>query len=413
MNYKIEYDNVYDELVARGYIDAATHEDEIKEMLATKKVPFYIGFDATADSLTLGHFIQIMVMMRMQAHGHIPVVLLGGGTTMVGDPTGRSDMRMVMSKEQIDENSQKFYHQFTRFLDFSDGKAYIENNSEWLLEINFIDFMRNVGVHFNVGEMIKKDAYKNRLDRGLSFFEFSYMLLQSYDFLVLNERHDVNLQLGGSDQWANILGGIELIRKQKQEQAYGLTFCLLTTAAGEKMGKSMNGAIWLDQNKTSAYELFQYMRNVDDRDVKKFLYLLTFLPSNEIEELTKHQDQRINKAKEVLAYEITRLVHGEIKANDALETARAIFTEGNLDKSMPTTEVKIEEFEENKGLLNMLTFLGLTKSNGEARRLIDQGGIKLNDEKVTDPTLELTQDQIEHGLVIQKGKKVYHKVVFL
>lgn len=411
MKYKIEHDNVFDELIERGYLDQVTHEDELKELLKNEKVKFYIGFDATADSLTIGHFIQIMVMMRMQAHGHIPIALLGGGTTMIGDPSGRTDMRMVMTKEKIDYNANRFYEQFQRFLDFSDGKAIIANNADWLLDINFLDFMRNVGVHFNVGEMIKKDAYKNRLERGLSFFEFSYMLLQSYDFLLLNEKYGCRLQLGGSDQWSNILGGAELIKKHKNEQAYAMTFKLLTKADGEKMGKSMNGAIWLDEEKTSPYELFQYMRNCDDRDVEKFLKLLTFVPTEEIVELTKYNDERINKAKEVLAYEIVKLVHGEEKAKEALETSQSLFGKGVIDENMPTTEIDLNTLDEHRGLLNMLTYLGLTKSNAEARRLVQQGGISLNETKINEPTLQLKDSDFENGLIIQKGKKVFHRVV--
>lgn len=411
MKYKIEHDNVFDELIERGYLDQVTHEDELKELLKNEKVKFYIGFDATADSLTIGHFIQIMVMMRMQAHGHIPIALLGGGTTMIGDPSGRTDMRMVMTKEKIDYNANRFYEQFQRFLDFSDGKAIIANNADWLLDINFLDFMRNVGVHFNVGEMIKKDAYKNRLERGLSFFEFSYMLLQSYDFLLLNEKYGCKLQLGGSDQWSNILGGAELIKKHKNEQAYAMTFKLLTKADGEKMGKSMNGAIWLDEEKTSPYELFQYMRNCDDRDVEKFLKLLTFVPTEEIVELTKYNDERINKAKEVLAYEIVKLVHGEEKAKEALETSKSLFGKGVIDENMPTTEIDLNTLDEHRGLLNMLTYLGLTKSNAEARRLVQQGGISLNETKINEPTLQLKDSDFENGLIIQKGKKVFHRVV--
>ncbi len=411
MKYKIEHDNVFDELIERGYLDQVTHEDELKELLKNEKVKFYIGFDATADSLTIGHFIQIMVMMRMQAHGHIPIALLGGGTTMIGDPSGRTDMRMVMTKEKIDYNANRFYEQFQRFLDFSDGKAIIANNADWLLDINFLDFMRNVGVHFNVGEMIKKDAYKNRLERGLSFFEFSYMLLQSYDFLLLNEKYGCKLQLGGSDQWSNILGGAELIKKHKNEQAYAMTFKLLTKADGEKMGKSMNGAIWLDEKKTSPYELFQYMRNCDDRDVEKFLKLLTFVPTEEIVELTKYNDERINKAKEVLAYEIVKLVHCEEKAKEALETSKSLFGKGVIDENMPTTEIDLNTLDEHRGLLNMLTYLGLTKSNAEARRLVQQGGISLNETKINEHTLQLKDSDFENGLIIQKGKKVFHRVV--
>lgn len=411
MKYKIEHDSVYDELVERGYLDECTHEEDLKELLKTKKVPFYIGFDATADSLTIGHFVQIMVMMRMQAHGHKPVALLGGGTTMIGDPSGRSDMRMVMTKERIDYNAQRFYEQLQRFIDFGDDNAIVVNNADWLLDLNFVNFMREIGVHFNVNEMLKKDAYKTRLEKGLTFFEFSYMLMQSYDYLVLYRKHGCRIQMGGSDQWSNILSGAELVKKHENEQVYAMTFKLLTRADGQKMGKSMKGAIWLDENKTSAYELFQYMRNTDDRDVKKFLNLLTFVPTSEIEELTQYNDERINKAKEVLAYEIVKLIHGKDKAEEALETSKALFNKGTADDNMPTTEVKYSEFEEVKGLLSLLTFTGITKSNGEARRLVQQGGIRLNDEKIEDTRYKLTEDMLKEGVIIQKGKKVFHKII--
>lgn len=411
MKYEIKHKSVYDELVERGYLDHCTHEEDLKKLLIEEKVPFYIGFDATADSLTLGHWIQVMVMMRMQAHGHIPVALLGGGTTMIGDPSGRSDMRMVMTKEKIDYNAQRFYNQFQKYINFSDGKAIIDNNANWLLDLNFLNFMREIGVHFNVNEMLKKDAYKNRMEKGLTFFEFSYMLMQSYDFLVLNRKYGCMIQMGGSDQWSNILSGAELVKKHEDKQVYAMTFKLLTRADGVKMGKSMKGAIWLDEEKTSPYELFQYMRNSDDRDVKKFLMLLTFVPTEEIEELTKYNDERMNKAKEVLAYEIVKLIHGEEKAKEALETSKALFTKGAIDENMPTTEISKEDFENNKGLLSMLTFVGLTKSNGEARRLIQQGGIKLNESKVEDIAYELSEKDFKNNLIIQKGKKVFHRIV--
>ena len=411
MKYKIEHENVFDELVERGYFEQATFEDELKELLGKEKVPFYIGFDATADSLTIGHFIQIMVMMRMQAHGHIPIALLGGGTTMIGDPSGRSDMRMIMTKETINHNAERFYQQFQRFIDFSDGKAIIENNAKWLLNLNFLEFVREIGVHFSVNEMLKKDAYKNRLDSGLTFFELSYMLMQSYDYLELYRRHKCKLQMGGSDQWSNILGGYDLVRRLEDDKVYAMTFKLLTTADGVKMGKSQTGAVWRDEEKPSPYELFQYMRNVDDRDVEKFLLMLTFLPTEECKELASHKDERINKAKEILAYEITKLVHGEEKAKQALETSRALFQKGGIDENMPSTELDSQFIKEN-GILALLTELGLTKSNGEARRLIQQGGISLNDVKVSDPAYSIKEKDIVDGsFVIKKGKKVYHRVI--
>ena len=411
IDYKLEHDNVFDELVERGYFEQATYEDELRELLGKEPVKFYIGFDATADSLTIGHFIQIMVMMRMQRHGHIPVALLGGGTTLIGDPSGRSDMRTIMTKETINHNAQCFYNQFQRFIDFEDGKAIIANNADWLLDLNFLDFMREIGVHFNVNQMLTLDAYKNRMKDGLTFFEFSYMLMQSYDFLKLYRDYGVKLQMGGSDQWSNILGGYDLVRKLEQDKVYAMTFKLLTTAQGVKMGKSQKGAVWLDEKKTSPYELFQYMRNVDDLDVEKFLLMLTFLPTDECKRLGALEGSKINEAKEILAYEITKLVHGEEEAKKALETSRALFEGHVSDENMPTTEMEKAVFEEGIGILNLLTNLELTKSNGEARRLVKQNGVKLNRETVADFKKEITLEDFKDGeIIIQKGKKVFQKV---
>ncbi|WP_459541315.1 tyrosine--tRNA ligase [Parvimonas micra] len=408
----MEYKNIFEELVDRGYFEQATYEDELKELLSKERVKFYIGFDATADSLTIGHFIQIMVMKRMQNYGHIPIALLGGGTTMIGDPSGRSDMRMVMTEEQINYNAKRFFEQLSRFIDFTDGNAIIENNKDWLLDLNFIKFMKEVGVHFNVNKMLTCDAYKNRMEKGLTFFEFSYMLMQSYDFLYLYRKHGCKLQLGGSDQWSNILGGYDLVRKLEQDKVYAMTFKLLTTADGVKMGKSQKGAVWLDEEKTSPYELFQYMRNVDDRDVEKFLLMLTFLPTEKCRELGKYKDERINEAKEILAFEVTKIIHGEEKAQKALETARALFSGELLDENMPSTEIKKSDFEnEEIGILDLIRTCGLSKSNGEARRLIEQGGISLNGEKVADTNLKVSLNLEE--IVIKKGKKIYHRVIAL
>ncbi|MDO5649338.1 MAG: tyrosine--tRNA ligase [Gallicola sp.] len=413
INYKIEHENVFDELVERGYFEQATYEDELKELLGKEKIPFYIGFDATADSLTIGHFIQIMVMMRMQRHGHIPIALLGGGTTMIGDPSGRNDMRMLMTKEIIDNNADRFAQQFARFIDFGvDGGAIIDNNANWLLDLNFLDFMREIGVHFSVNQMLSLDAYKNRMNEGLTFFEFSYILMQSYDFLKLYRKYGCKLQMGGSDQWSNILGGYDLVRKIENDKVYAMTFKLLTTADGVKMGKSQKGAVWLDEEKTSPYELFQYMRNVDDRDVEKFLLMLTFLPTEECKRLGALKDEKINEGKEVLAYEITKLVHGEEKAKQALETSKNLFASGAADENMPSTEMDASLFEEGQGLLALLTELGLTKSNGEARRLIQQNGIRLDGEVVTDPSKVIGKEDFTDGeIVIKKGKKVYHRIL--
>ena len=408
----MEYKNIFEELVDRGYFEQATYEDELKELLSKERVKFYIGFDATADSLTIGHFIQIMVMKRMQNYGHIPIALLGGGTTMIGDPSGRSDMRMVMTEEQINYNAKRFFEQLSRFIDFTDGNAIIENNKDWLLDLNFIKFMKEVGVHFSVNKMLTCDAYKNRMEKGLTFFEFSYMLMQSYDFLYLYRKHGCKLQLGGSDQWSNILGGYDLVRKLEQDKVYAMTFKLLTTADGVKMGKSQKGAVWLDEEKTSPYELFQYMRNIDDRDVEKFLLMLTFLPTEKCRELGKYKDERINEAKEILAFEVTKIIHGEEKAQKALETARALFSGELLDENMPSTEIKKSDFEnEEIGILDLIRTCGLSKSNGEARRLIEQGGISLNGEKVTDTNLKVSLNLEE--IVIKKGKKIYHRVIAL
>lgn len=412
INYTPEHDNVFDELVERGYFEQATYEEELRELLGKESVPFYVGFDATADSLTIGHFIQIMVMMRMQKHGHIPIALLGGGTTMVGDPSGRSDMRKVMTKETIDSNAEKFATQLGRFLDFGVGGAIIENNANWLLDLNFLQFMREIGVHFSVNRMLQLDSYKNRMEDGLTFFEFSYMLMQSYDYLKLYRDYGCKLQMGGSDQWSNILGGYDLVRKLENDKVYGMTFKLLTTADGIKMGKSMKGAVWLDEEKTSPYDLFQYMRNIDDRDVEKFLLMLTFLPIEECKEYGRLEGAEINKGKERLAYEVTKLVHGEEKAKQALESARSLFKDGATDENMPTVEIDKAVFEEGIGILNLLTEAELTKSNGEGRRLVQQNGISINGVKATDIKRVITMDDFENDeIIIQKGKKVYQRII--
>lgn len=410
--YNKEYDNVFDELVDRGYYEQATDEAELKEKLKNESMTFYCGFDATADSLTVGHLIQIMVMIRMQNYGHKPIALLGGGTTLIGDPSGRSDMRKVMTEETIDNNADRFYQQFQRFLEFGDGAAQVENNKKWLTELKFLEFLRDVGNEFLVNEMIKKDAYKNRMAAGgLTFFEFSYMLLQSYDFLELYRRHNCTLEIGGSDQWSNIIGGVDLVRKKEEAKAYGMTFSLLTTADGVKMGKSQKGAIWLDGEKTSPYELFQYMRNVDDRDVEKFLLQLTFLPTEECKKLGSATEAAdINHAKEVLAFEVTKLIHGEEAAKEALDAAKALFAGKGNEDAMPTTEISKSDLP--IGLLQLMTNVGLTGSNGEARRLVKQGGVSVNDEKVTDVGMEISEDLFEDKkIIIKKGKKNFHRIL--
>lgn len=403
--------NVYDVLEERGYIDQATYEDELRELLGKESVPFYIGFDATADSLTLGHYLQIMVMMHMQKHGHKPIALLGGGTTMIGDPSGKADMRKVMTKETIDYNASRFAEQLSKFIDFSDGKAVIVNNADWLLDLNFVNFMREIGVHFSVNRMLTFDCYKNRLEQGLTFFEFGYMLMQSYDFLHLYREHGCKLQLGGSDQWSNMLGGYELVRKLEQDKVYSMTFKLLSTAAGIKMGKTEAGTIWLDPEKTPPYELYQYMRNVDDRDVEKFLALLTFLPMEEVKRLGALEGAEINKAKEVLAFEVTKSIHGEEEAKKAEQASKALFAGGAEEGSIPFTEMDSTIFEAGIGILDLLKDLGLTKSNGEGRRLVEQGGITIDDVKVESIDKQVTLDDFKDGkILIRKGKKVYHQV---
>jgi tyrosyl-tRNA synthetase len=404
-------ENVFDVLKERGYIDQATYEEELRELLGTESVPFYIGFDATADSLTLGHFLQIMVMMHMQKHGHKPIALLGGGTTMIGDPSAKSDMRKIMTKEMIDYNASKFKEQLSNFLDFGEDKARFVNNGDWLLNLNFVDFMREIGVHFTVNRMLTFDCYKNRLEQGLTFFEFGYMLMQSYDFLHLYRNYDCKLQLGGSDQWSNMLGGYELVRKIEQDKVYSMTFKLLSTAAGIKMGKTEAGTIWLDPQKTPPYELYQYMRNVDDRDVEKFLSLLTFLPMDEVKRLGALEGAEINKAKEVLAFEVTKMIHGEEEAKKSELGAKSLFSGKADEGSIPFTEMNSSIFKEGIGILDLLKDLGLTKSNGEGRRLVEQGGISIDDVKVETIDKSVTLDDFkDNKILIRKGKKVYHQV---
>lgn len=403
--------NVYDVLEERGYIDQATDEEALRELLEKESVAFYIGFDATADSLTLGHFIQIMVMMHMQRAGHKPIALLGGGTTMIGDPSGKSDMRRVLTREMIDYNATRFKEQFSRFIDFSEGKAFMPNNADWLMDLNFVEFMREIGVHFSVNRMLTFDCYKNRLEKGLTFFEFGYMLMQSYDFLHLYRAYDCKLQLGGSDQWSNILGGYELVRKLEQDKVYGMTFKLLTTAAGTKMGKTEKGTIWMDKDKTSPYELFQYLRNVDDRDVEKFLALLTFLPMDEVRRLGSLEGAEINKAKEVLAYEVTSMIHGKDEADGALKAAKALFADGMDESSVPSTEMDSERFKDGVGILDLMREVGMIKSNSEGRRLVQQGGVTIDGEKVEAVDRMVTMDDFKDGkILIKKGKKTYHQV---
>ena len=406
--------NVIDILEERGFIDQMTHEEELRDLLGKEKVKFYIGFDATADSLTLGHFLQIRVMQHMQRAGHIPVALLGGGTTMIGDPSGKNDMRKVMTEDFINHNAECFRKQISHFLDFSEGKGIIENNKDWLLDLKFLPFMREIGVHFSVNRMLNFDCYKNRMENGLTFFEFGYMLMQSYDFLYLYRKHGVKLELGGSDQWSNIIGGYELVRKLESDLVFGMTFKLLTTASGQKMGKSEKGAIWLDKEKTSPYEMFQYLRNSDDRDVIKFLKLLTMLPLEKIAEYEKLEGQELNKAKEVLAFEVVKDVHGEEAAKEALEASKALFQGGADSENIPNEDMDRKIFEEGIGILDLMTKLNLTKSNSEARRLIQGGGVSIDGEKVQDPNLVVTKDMFKDDkIIIQKGKKVHQRITLV
>lgn len=403
--------NVYDTLMERGFIEQATHEEEIRDMLGRESVTFYIGFDPTADSLHVGHFLQMVTMAHMQRAGHRPIVLLGGGTTMVGDPSGKTDMRKMLSQEQIQHNAERFKVQFSRLIDFSDGKAIMVNNADWLLNLNYINFLRDIGRHFSINRMLSAECYKERLERGLTFLEFNYMIMQSYDFLQLYKKYNCKMQMGGSDQWSNILGGVELIRKVEGGSAYGLTFTLLTTSEGKKMGKTEAGAIWLDPEKTSPYDFYQYWRNVDDRDVEKCLALLTFLPMEEVKRLGSLEGSRINEAKEVLAFELTKTIHGEEEASKAQAAARALFSSGSNLEAAPTTEISGAEMQQGINILDLLMKTGLTTSRGEGRRLVQQGGLYIGEERVNDTDLVITEESFSDGtLLLRKGKKVYHLV---
>lgn len=404
---------VYDELKARGLIAQLTNEEKVRDLLNNGKTSFYIGFDPTADSLHVGHFVQIMVMAHMQKAGHTPIALFGGGTGMIGDPSGKTAMRRMMTREEIDHNVRCFQKQMSRLVDFSDGKAIMVNNADWLMNLNYIQFLREVGVYFSVNRMLSFECYKQRLERGLSFFELNYMLMQSYDFLVLNRKYGCQLELGGDDQWSNIIGGVELIRKADDKEAYGMTFTLLTTSDGRKMGKTESGAVWLDPEKTSPYDFYQYWRNVDDADVIRCLKILTFLPLEEIEAMAKWEGSQLNKAKEILAFEVTKLIHGEEEAMKAQNAARAIFGGGAHSENMPSTELSDGDFTDGEiSVLDLLAKTKLVPSKGEARRLIDQGGISIDDEKVNSVTAKISKSSFEKGFVIiKKGKKVYHKAI--
>lgn len=419
-------ENVYDVLKERGFIAQTTHDEQIRELLGKEKVRFYIGFDATADSLTAGHFLTIMAMMHMQQHGHFPVALIGGGTTMIGDPSGRSDMRMMMTRETINKNADRFKEQLSHFIDFSGDKAIMVNNADWLLNLNYVDFLREVGVHFSVNRMLTAECYKNRMEKGLTFFEFNYMLMQAYDFYKLSKDYGVKVEMGGDDQWSNILAGAELIRRIKvaenttgepleRDPAFGLTFTLLTTSDGKKMGKTMKGAVWLDPAKTTPYEFYQYWRNIEDANVEKCLGLLTFLPMDEVRRLGALEGAEINKAKEVLAYEITKIVHGEEEAKKAQDAAKAVFGAGGISVDMPTVEYEKAKADEGIELLQILVDAKLCATKNEARRNVTQGGVSVNDEKITDPAFKLALDAFanENSAIVKKGKKNFLKVTLV
>lgn len=404
--------NVYDTLLERGYIAQTTHEQEIRDLLANESVTFYIGFDPTADSLHVGHYIQMMVMAHMQRAGHRPIALIGGGTAMIGDPSGRNDMRSMMTKETIAHNAECFVKQMSRLIDFSDGKAIMVNNADWLTNLNYIDFLRDIGACFSVNKMLTAECFKTRLEKGLTFLEFNYMLMQGYDFLVLNQKYGAKMELGGDDQWSNILAGADLIRRKEGKSAYGMTFKLLTNSEGKKMGKTQSGAVWLSAEKTSPYDFYQYWRNIDDADVKKCMQLLTFMPLEEIDELTAHQDERMNAAKERLAYEITKLIHGEEEAEKAQNAARALFAGGADSEHMPSAEIPAAEFEAHRNIIDVLVAAGLASSKGEGRRLVQQGGISLNDRKIADIGYVISDEDVTDGcFILRKGKKVYLKVI--
>ena len=402
---------VYDELVARGLIAQVTNEEEIREMIDNGKATFYIGFDPTADSLHVGHFMALCLMKRLQMAGNKPIALIGGGTAMIGDPSGRTDMRSMMTKETIDHNCECFKKQMERFIEFGPDKARMVNNADWLLDLNYVDVLREVGACFSVNNMLRAECYKQRMEKGLSFLEFNYMIMQSYDFYYLFQNYGCNMQFGGNDQWSNMLGGTELIRRKLQKDAHAMTITLLLNSEGKKMGKTAKGAVWLDPNKTSPFEFYQYWRNVEDSDVLKCIRMLTFLPLEQINEMDSWKDAQLNTAKEILAFELTKLVHGEEEAQKAQAAAKALFAGGG-DADMPTTEISADKLTEGKiGILNLMVACKLAASNGEARRLVQQGGVFVNDEKVPAISFEITEAQLKEGVKLRKGKKVFHKAV--
>ena len=403
---------IYDELKARGLIAQVTDEEEIKEVINNGKATFYIGFDCTADSLTAGHFMALTLMKRLQQAGNRPIALIGGGTTMIGDPSGRTDMRKMLTKEDIDHNAECFKRQMERFIEFGDGKAMMLNNADWLLNLNYIDLLREVGPCFSVNNMLRAECYKQRMEKGLSFLEFNYMIMQSYDFYHLFQNYGCNMEFGGDDQWSNMLGGTELIRRKLGKDAYAMTITLLTDSQGKKMGKTAGNAVWLDPNKTSPFEFYQYWRNVGDADVLKCIRMLTFLPLEQIDEMDHWEGEQLNKAKEILAYELTSMVHGAEEAEKAQSAARQLFSGVADHENMPTTQLDAALVKDGKvGLLAAMVGAKLCGSNREARQLVQQGGVLVDGEKVTDPTFGLTVEQLQNGVVIKKGKKTYHKVM--
>ena len=404
---------IYEELVARGLIAQVTNEDEIREMINTGKANFYIGFDCTADSLTAGHFMALTLMKRLQMAGIKPVAHIGGGTTMIGDPSGRTDMRKMLTKEDIQHNADCFKKQMERFIEFGEGKAIMVNNAEWLLNLNYVDLLREVGACFSVNNMLRAECYKQRMEKGLSFLEFNYMIMQSYDFYHLYKEYGINMQFGGDDQWSNMLGGTELIRKKLGKDAHAMTITLLTASQGKKMGKTAGNAVWLDANKTSPYEFYQYWRNVADGDVLKCIRMLTFLPLEQIDEMDKWEGAELNKAKEILAYELTALVHGEEEAKKAQDAAKAVFAGAGNSENMPSTQLDASDFnDEGINIIDAMIKASLVSSRGEARRLIEQGGVSIDDEKITVPQYIIPVASFDKGyVIIKKGKKVFHKIV--
>ena len=403
---------LYEELVARGLIAQVTDEDEIRDMINQGKATFYIGFDCTADSLTAGHFMALTLMKRLQMAGNKPIALIGGGTTMIGDPSGRSDMRKMLTKEDIAHNAECFKRQMEKFIEFGEGKAIMLNNADWLLNLNYVELLREVGACFSVNNMLRAECYKNRMEKGLSFLEFNYMIMQSYDFYHMFQHYGCNMQFGGDDQWSNMLGGTELIRRKLGKDAFAMTITLLTDSQGNKMGKTAGNAVWLDPNKTSPFDFYQYWRNVGDADVLKCIRMLTFLPLEQIDEMSTWEGSQLNQAKEILAVELTKMVHGEEEAQKAQEGARALFGAGTNTANMPTTQLTEEDFADDQiAVLDLLMKTGLASSKGEGRRLIQQGGLTVADEKVTDPNKTFAKTAFEQGLVIKKGKKVFHKAI--